>query len=46
MNLSILEVRHYFENQGWVFYMTQDVFMFFTKKETLWKKIKHIFSKK
>ena len=46
MNLSILEVRHYFEKQGWVFYMTQDVFMFFTKKETLWKKIKHIFSKK
>ena len=45
-NLSILEVRHFFEEQGWVFYMTQDVFMFFTKKETLWKKITHIFRKK
>ena len=45
-NLSILEVRHFFEEQGWVFYMTQDVFMFFTKKETLWKRITHIFSKK
>lgn len=44
--LSILEVRHFFEEQGWVFYMTQDVFMFFTRKETLWKRIKHIFSKK
>lgn len=45
-NLSILEVRHFFEEHGWVFYMTQDVFMFFTKKETLWKRIKHIFINK